>query len=80
MTFSAIVNLFYTITDRILELLQGEPLRAIAYGSAVVIYIAARALGSIPDVSFIEAVGQATAAALVIASVVESARRFVTPA
>ena len=70
-------DLVNRVLDKARELLQGEPLRAIAYGAAVIIYLAAKVLGSIPDVSFTDAVVQAGAAALVVASVVETIRRYV---
>lgn len=68
------------ILDKATSILQGEPLRAITYGSAVIIYFAARALGAIPDQSFDQAIVSATAATAVLITVVESARRFVSPA
>lgn len=58
-------------------LLIGEPARAIGYGAAVVIYFAAKALGSIPDQSLDEALLSAGVAIGTVASVVESIRRFV---
>lgn len=60
--------------------LQGEPLRVITYGSAVVIYVVARASGQIVDVSFDEAIINATAGAAIVIAVVEFARRYVSPA
>lgn len=69
-----------SLADAILVLLQGEPLRAISYGSAVVIYLVARLSGRIEDVSFEDAVLHAGAAAALIVSVTETARRYVTPA
>jgi hypothetical protein len=65
------------ILDKTRDVLQGEPLRAITYGAAVVIYFVARGFGAIPDQTFDEAIVQATAAAAIIVTVVESARRFV---
>ncbi len=68
------------LLDQVRGLLQGEPLRAIGYGAGVIIYIVARASGKIADVSLDQAVIQAGAAAAILASVVETARRYVSPA
>lgn len=68
-----------SLADKARNLLEGETLRAISYGSAVVVYFAAKSIGSIPDVSFMEAVGQATAGAAVVITITEFARKFVTP-
>lgn len=65
------------IADRLTLILQGEPLRAISYGAAAVIYFTARALGAVEDVSFEAALVQAGAAAAILVSVVETARRYV---
>ncbi len=65
------------ILEQARNLLQGEPLRAITYGGAVVVYIVAKALGSIPDQSLDQALLNAGAAVTIIVSFVESARRFV---
>lgn len=65
------------VLDKARDLLQGETLRAIGYGAGVVIYLVAKAVGSIPDLSFDQAVLQAGAAAAVLVTVIESARRFV---
>lgn len=75
-----LLALFRATTRRITELLQGEPLRFISYGSAIIIYIAARALGNIEDVSFTDAIGRATLAASIVVAVTEFARNYVTPA
>jgi hypothetical protein len=75
-----ILNHVQVILERARYLLQDEPLRAISYGSAVVIYLVARASGRITDVSFEDAILQAGVAATVVISVVESARRYVSPA
>lgn len=68
------------VLDAVRDTLQGEPLRAISYGSAVVIYLVARASGQIADVSLDQALVQAGAAAAIVVSVVETARRYVSPA
>lgn len=67
------------ILDKVSELLAGEPARAIGYGGAVIIYLVAKAVGAIPDESPDEALAQAGAAIVVVASFVESIRHFVTP-
>jgi len=66
-----------SIITKLEALLQGETLRAIGYGAGVVIYFVAKAVGSIPDVSFTDAVTQALAAAAIVISVVETARHYV---
>jgi hypothetical protein len=65
------------LLEKARDILKGEPLRAIAYGSAVVIYLAARALGRIEDVSFEAAVSTAFAASTIVIGIVETARRYV---
>lgn len=76
---STLIATLNNVADKVRDLLSGEPLRFIAYGAAIVIYVAAKVSGTIPDVTLTEAFGQAVAAAAVVAAVVESARRFVTP-
>ncbi|HEY6014588.1 MAG TPA: hypothetical protein VIU37_11285 [Candidatus Limnocylindrales bacterium] len=71
---------FAAFLDAVRGTLKGEPLRAIGYGAGVIIYLVAKASGKIPDVSIDEAILQAGAAAALLASVVETARRYVTPA
>jgi len=68
------------ILERARGLLAGEPLRAIGYGAGVVIWIVAGVSGRIPDVPLDQAILQAGGAAAVLASVIETARRYVTPA
>lgn len=68
------------LIERVRGLLQGEPLRAIGYGAGVVIWIVARASGHIADVSLDQAVLQAGAAAAILASIIETARHYVSPA
>lgn len=68
------------MADRILETVSGEPLRLISYASGAIIYVAARVLGQIDDVSFADAVVQATSAAAILVTVTEAARRYVRPA
>jgi hypothetical protein len=65
-----------SILDKARGLLQGEPLRLIGYGAGIVIYLAAKALGNIPDLPLEQALIQATAAIAVLASVIETIRRF----
>ena len=65
------------LVERLDAILRGEPVRAIGYGAAVVIYLVARASGKIADVSWPEAVGQATAAVAILASILETIRHFV---
>ena len=68
------------LLDKLSALLQGEPLRAITYGAAVIVYFAAKILGVIPDQSFDQAVIEAAAGLAILVTVIETARRFVTPA
>jgi hypothetical protein len=65
------------ILDKARELLKGEPLRAIGYGAGVIIYIVAKALGNVEDIPLDQAIVQAGLAAATLASVIETARRFV---
>jgi hypothetical protein len=66
-----------SLADKVDALLQGETLRMIQYGGAVLLYVFARILGVIPDVSFAEAVAQTVAASAIVIAFVESARHFV---
>lgn len=69
--------------DSVDALLQGEPLRAIGYGAALVVVIVvavANALGHPifgPNISIPDAITATTAAAAVLVGIVEGARRFV---
>lgn len=72
-----LLDLANAVLDKLRDLLQGDALRAISYGSAVIIYFIARALGSIEDVSFEQAITSAGAAAAVIIGITETARRYV---
>ena len=69
-----------SVLDTVRGLLQGEPLRAIGYGAGVIVWIVAAISGRIPDVPIEQAVVQAGAAAAVLASIIETARRYVSPA
>ena len=71
------------LLDRATALLQGEPARAIGYGSALVIVgvsLVSNALGytRIPAVDLPTAIGLATAAIVTVTGVIESIRRFVS--
>lgn len=68
------------LLESVRGLLQGEPLRAIGYGAGVVIWIVAGVSGRIPDVPIDQAVVNAGAAAALLASIIETARRYVSPA
>lgn len=72
-----IIDAAQALTVRIEDILNGEPARAIGYGGAAIIYLVAKASGRIPDVTPEEALAQAGAAAVVVASFVESIRHFV---
>lgn len=74
---SSITDRLRGLLDSARRLLTGEPARVIGYGAAVVIYLVAKALGSIPDQSFDVAILSATAGAAVVASVVETIRHYV---
>lgn len=65
------------LLDKAEELLQGEPARAIGYGAAVVIYLVARAVGAIEDVSLDQSLVLAAGYVATVASVIESIRHFV---
>lgn len=69
------------ILAKVSQLLQTEPARAIGYGAAVVVYLAARVLsdrGYVKfNLSFEDSIIAAAAALTLVAGVVESIRRFV---
>lgn len=69
------------LLDKVSNILRSEPARAIGYGAAVVVFLVARVLGERGyvefNLSFEESVLAAGAALTVVASVVESIRRFV---
>ncbi len=65
------------ILDTIRDLLAGEPARAIGYGGAAIVYLVAKASGTIPDVTPEEALVQATAAIALAATFTETIRHFV---
>lgn len=65
------------VLDKVRDLLKGEPARAIGYGGAVVVYLVAAAFGRIPDVTFDQAVTMAVTALAIVASFVETIRRYV---
>jgi len=64
------------LLDAVLALLQGSPVRVIGYGSAILIFLVAKASGRIADVSFADAVSEATVAITLVVSVVEGIRHF----
>lgn len=65
------------VLDLLNALLLGETALVIGNGAAVVIYLAAKALGSIPDQTFEAAVTSATAGLLTVNSVLLLIRRYV---
>lgn len=65
------------ILDKARDLLAGEPARAIGYGAGVIVYLVARALGSIPDVPFEDALILTAGYVVTIGAVIESIRRYV---
>lgn len=72
-----------TINDllvKVADAASGEPARIIGYGAAVIIYIAAKVSGAIPDQTPDQALALAVGELAVVASVVESIRHYVTPA
>lgn len=71
------MNFLKDTLDKVQHLLSGEPLRAIVYGGAVIIYVVAKAFAVIPDQSVDEALVTAGAAAALLATLVETARRYV---
>jgi hypothetical protein len=74
---NSVTDAIKRVLDGARNLLTGEPARVIGYGAAVVIYLVAQAVGTIPDQTFDEAILSAGAALAVIASVVETIRRYV---
>lgn len=77
----ALKALIIAVSDRVDAALVsgGNPVRAIGYGAAVVIYLFALAIKAIPDVTFEQAVGDATVAIGLVIYAVEKARSLVTP-
>lgn len=73
----SVLSFARNLTDSVRNILRGEPARAIGYGAAAIIYIAAKASGRIPDQSPEEALTTAAAAITLLAGVVESIRHFV---
>lgn len=67
------------LLDAARNVLQGEPARAIGYGAAVIIYLVANVVGSIPDQSLDQSLVLAVGYVGMAASIVESIRHFVTP-
>ncbi len=65
------------LLDAATRLLQGEPLRAIGYGAAVVVFLVANASGRFADLTFDEALNIALAAVTTLIGIIETARRFV---
>lgn len=63
--------------DKARDLLQGEIARSIGYGSALAVYFIARASGSIDDIPLETAITATAAYVTIVASVVESIRKFV---
>lgn len=80
MDIQAAIDKIKALADSVSASLSGEPARVIGYGSAVVIYIVAKASGKIADVSFDVAISQAAAAIVLVGGVVETIRRYVSPA
>lgn len=64
------------LLNRVRSLLQGEPLRAIVYGAAVIYFIVAGVSDRIPDVDFDQATIAAVAA---VTALTELCRQLVTP-
>lgn len=67
------------ILDKARALLAGEPARAIGYGAGVIVYLVARASGSIDDIPLDDALVLTAGYVVTVAGVIESIRRFVTP-
>jgi hypothetical protein len=68
------------LVSRVSDLLQGEPVLVIGNGAAVVIYLVARFVGTIPDETWQVALGQATAAIVVLNTALATIRKYVSPA
>jgi len=66
-----------SVLDAAARLLQGEPLRAIGYGAAVVVFLVANASGRFADLTFDESLNIALAAITTLIGIIETARRFV---
>lgn len=71
------MSLIRRVLDASAELLRGEPLRALGYGVAVVLFFVALAFDKVPDMTFDEALASATTALTGVVGFVETARRLV---
>lgn len=65
------------LLNKVANLLTGEPLRAIGYGAAVVIWLVANASGKFADMSFESAIVLSTTAIGTLSGIIETARKFV---
>lgn len=74
---AAVVAAIDAWLDKARGLLQGETLRAIGYGAGLVIYLVAKASGSIPDLPLDQALLQAGSAAALLVTLIEAARKYV---
>lgn len=72
-----ILDIVRRVLDGSRNLLQGEPLRAIGYGAAVVIFLVTNASGRFEDIPFDTAVTLAFGAATTLVGIIETARRYV---
>lgn len=72
-----ILTIARTIISKAEDLLQGEPLRVIGYGAAVVIWLVCNASGRFADISFDSALALTVSAAATLTAILETARRFV---
>lgn len=71
------IDIIKAVVAKAEDILEGEPARAIGYGGAAIVYLVAKASGRIPDVTPEEALAQVGAALVVVASFVETVRKFV---
>jgi hypothetical protein len=67
------------LLDKASALLKDEPARVIGYGAAVIVFLVAKASGSIEDIPFDQTVVMATAAIATVTTVIETIRHLVTP-
>ena len=65
------------LLDQADALLKASPARAIGYGGAVVVYLVAKAIGRIPDLSFEASVTLAFSVIPILVAFVETIRAFV---
>lgn len=73
----AIVVPLQNLIDKLMGLLQGETVLVIGNGAGVIIYLVAKAAGSIPDIPLADAIVQAGSAAALLNTILLTIRKYV---